>query len=667
MKYRSEIDGLRALAVVPVILFHAGFEIFSGGFVGVDVFFVISGYLITTIIIKERDEGKFSFSNFYERRARRILPALCFVIMCSIPFAWYLLLPNDMEDFAANVGTAAIFLSNFYLLSQTGYFAADAHLQPFVHTWSLSIEEQFYLLFPVLLLISLNKSWRFTISLMALVFLGSLLCAEWGWRVKPEDNYYHSLTRFWELLVGSFTAFYLTRRKIKMELWRSNILSFVGLLAIVYSVFAFDETTPFPSVYALLPTLGASLIILFAIEGTWVRKLLSFRYFVGIGLISYSLYLWHQPIFAFWRHYANTETTLMQMLILTLLCFPLAYLTYYFVETPFRSKLTWLNRHQIGLISAIAMLGLFTFGVSGHLSDGFISRLPDNLKKFALAANDKPIRKCLYGTRDMLPKHPVASCLSNENAQVMLLGDSHAHALHRTLSSAMLEREIGFYSMSYSGCVPLAGFMRVDENEDHLCNDFVTSATSYAKTKGIKTLVLAARFPLYLYGTRFDNREGGVEAGPQAFIDQVGVASSHFADDARKERVLNLYRERILELSENFNVVLVQPIPEAGWDVPKTGMKLARNSQGTITLGTQRAVYDRRTSSVRNLFDELSLTNENIYVSNIQNDLCDRNRCYNIVDNEIYYYDDDHLTTKGAKLIVPTIVEVIQQSLQRRN
>jgi peptidoglycan/LPS O-acetylase OafA/YrhL len=665
MKYRSEIDGLRAIAVLPVILFHAGIEFFSGGFVGVDVFFVISGFLITSIIINERDEGTFSFSHFYERRARRILPALFFIILCSIPFAWYLLIPSDMDDFAANVGTAAIFISNFYLLSQTGYFAADADLQPFVHTWSLSIEEQFYVFFPILLILSLKKSWRFATGIMAIVFVGSLLTAEWGWRFEPEENYYHSLTRFWELLVGSFTAFYLARKKIEVELWQKNILSSVGLFAILYSIFTFDKTTPFPSVYALIPTLGTSLVILFANEGTWIRKLLSFKYFVGIGLISYSLYLWHQPVFAFWRHYTINEPTINQMVLLSLLCFPLAYLTYRFIERPFRGKSNLFTRRQIAFFSGITILGIFTFGLTGHKTEGFISRLPENLKVFAYAAHDKPDRECRYGTRDELPTHPVAACLNDENPQVMMLGDSHAHAFHHTLLEALLEKEIGLYSLSYSGCIPLVGFLRVDEKDEHPCHSFVESAINYAKKSGIKTIVLAARFPLYLEGNRFDNLEGGIEGGRPVFIDEIGSKNSKLEDETRKKRVLGLFRKRIMELSQNFNVVLVQPVPEAGWDVPKTGMKLARKSKGNVTLSTLRSAYDKRTHSVRKVFDDLSLTNENIYVSNIQDIMCDSSRCYNILDNEIFYYDDDHLNTKGARLIVPSVVETIKKSLIR--
>jgi peptidoglycan/LPS O-acetylase OafA/YrhL len=661
MKYRSEIDGLRAVAIVPVILFHAGFSAFSGGFVGVDVFFVISGYLITTIIINDSNDGSFSFSNFYQRRARRILPAFLFVIMCSIPLAWYLLIPRDMEDFAANVGTAAIFLSNFYLLSQAGYFGSDADLQPFVHTWSLSIEEQFYLIFPAIFIASLRISKRFAVAVVITCFCFSLFAAEWGWRFKPEDSYYHSLTRFWELLLGSLVAFYLSQSPVNQWAKRNNLLSAIGLCAIMYSVFQFDKNTPFPSIYTLIPTLGTALIIMFAVKGTWVQMLLSLRGAVGMGLISYSLYLWHQPLFAFWRHYNFIEVPLTHMAILSLICVLLALFTYHFIEAPFRRKAAWLSTPHFVFLSVLSVLGVFLFGLGGNLNNGFIKRLPENLQGYAIAANDKPNRECHYGANDNIPLHPVDSCLSADKPQVMLLGDSHAHALHQTFLTSLLANSIPSYSVSYSGCVPLLGFYRVDEKEDHLCNEFVEAALNYAKNSGIKTLVLAGRFPLYLNGTRFDNMEGGLETGEPAFIDQIGTHGSSWNDEGRRKRVLALYGKRITELSELFNVVLVQPIPEAGWDVPVVGMRLARSLETDITLSTQRSVYDERTRLVRNLFDKLEKSNATISVTNIQDELCDTKRCYNIVEGKVFYYDDDHLSSVGAELIMPSILNSIQQ------
>lgn len=237
MKYRAEIDGLRALAVVPVILFHAGFELFSGGFVGVDVFFVISGYLITTILIEDIENQRFSIVNFYERRARRILPALFFVMLCCLPLAWMLLLPNQMKDFAQSLVAVSLFASNILFWRESDYFSAAAEDKPLLHTWSLAVEEQYYILFPVFLFLA----WRFgknRVFWMVVVFAAiSLALSEWGWRNRPVANFYLAPTRAWELLAGSIAAFIVQKRGVE----KNNTFALLGLVAIIFSIFAYDE------------------------------------------------------------------------------------------------------------------------------------------------------------------------------------------------------------------------------------------------------------------------------------------------------------------------------------------------------------------------------------------------------------------------------------------
>ena len=257
MQYRREIDGLRAVAVLPVILFHAGFGVFSGGYVGVDVFFVISGYLITSILISELEQGNFSILRFYERRARRILPALFFVMLACLPFAYMWMLPSQLEEFAQSIFAVSLFLSNWLFWSQTGYFGTAAELKPLLHTWSLAVEEQYYLLFPILLLSLWRYGRRSVLGFVVVVALLSLLLSEWGWRNEPDINFFFTFSRFWELLAGSICAFLTVGRTLKSN----NVLSAIGLAAIVVSIFAFDDNTPFPSVYALVPVVGTALII----------------------------------------------------------------------------------------------------------------------------------------------------------------------------------------------------------------------------------------------------------------------------------------------------------------------------------------------------------------------------------------------------------------------
>lgn len=367
MNYRAEIDGLRALAVMPVILFHAGFEWFSGGYVGVDVFFVISGYLITTIIISEMAEGKFSIINFYERRARRILPVLFFVMAACLPFAWLWLTPSDLKDFGQSLVAASIFSSNILFWLESGYFDTATELKPLLHTWSLAVEEQYYILFPIfLILLGIKRA----VILLPLVFVASLGAAQWGALNEPSATFYLLPTRGWELLVGVFAAFYLKYNTYLKSHAVNQIFSLLGFGMIVYSIVAFDETTPFPSLYALVPTIGTGLLILTAVPKTFVHHLLSVSPIVGIGLISYSAYLWHQPLLAFAHHRLLGELSDLFLITLCIASLVMAWFSWRFVEKPFRDKKKT-NRKFIFCFSLVGVISFSIIGLFIHKQDGY--------------------------------------------------------------------------------------------------------------------------------------------------------------------------------------------------------------------------------------------------------------------------------------------------------
>jgi len=252
MKYRKEIDGLRAIAVLPVMFFHAGFNIFSGGFIGVDVFFVISGYLITTIILSDQENGNFSLVNFYERRIRRILPALFLVTLITIPFAWNLLPPDELKDYYQSVAAVSLFSSNILFWLESGYFDTLAELKPLLHTWSLAVEEQYYLVFPLLIVLTWRLGKRYILPMLGLIALLSLLLAQWGSESNPSAAFYLLPTRFWELMIGSIAAFimYYPRnfdKILNVSLTAKQILSAIGLILICYAATYFNSRTPFPS------------------------------------------------------------------------------------------------------------------------------------------------------------------------------------------------------------------------------------------------------------------------------------------------------------------------------------------------------------------------------------------------------------------------------------
>ncbi|AWB50621.1 hypothetical protein HYN69_18645 (plasmid) [Gemmobacter aquarius] len=299
MHHRPEIDGLRAVAVVPVVLFHAGAPGFSGGFIGVDVFFVVSGYLITLIRVSDLSQNRLSLRQFYIRRARRILPALFAMMFVTLPFAWGWMSTGALEEHSADVLSVLTFSTNFlYLIRDNSYFAPDAGLQPFLHTWSLALEEQFYLLYPVALWLFWYAKPRLLLPALALSALVSFVAADWA--AANHAAFYLLPARAWELLVGAIIAFMPSPR-------RNSLLGIAGIAMIVTPVALFDAGTPFPGRYALLPVLGSAFVLRYAVTGTPAARLLSLRPLTFLGLISYSTYLWHQPLLAITRLYNLAE------------------------------------------------------------------------------------------------------------------------------------------------------------------------------------------------------------------------------------------------------------------------------------------------------------------------------------------------------------------------
>jgi len=370
MKYRSEIDGLRTIAVVPVILCHAELGLFQGGYVGVDVFFVISGFLISTIIIDSIESKRFSLLTFYERRARRILPALFVVMLACVPFAWAMMMPDFLQNFGQSLVATTLFANNILLWRTSGYWALESAFKPLLHTWSLGVEEQYYFLMPLLLMLSWPKlgsrtRW-ITIGLAAASFGLYLALLE----KEPEFSFYQLPTRAWELLMGAGAAIWMRRQLMESK---NGPLAMLGLVMILSCVFFLPPASKWSAVLLVLPCIGSVLILLFARQGTLVGALLSSPPFVGLGLISYSLYLWHQPVFAFARinSYDRPDHILMIGLIPVIIL--LAYLSWRFVERPFREpgKIS-----RLALVVVVVLAGgvLCGVGVAMHVTNGFPSR-----------------------------------------------------------------------------------------------------------------------------------------------------------------------------------------------------------------------------------------------------------------------------------------------------
>ena len=526
MKYRAEIDGLRALAVVPVILFHAGIGIFKGGFVGVDIFFVISGYLITSIIIKELDDGSFSIAKFYERRARRILPALFLVILACVPFAWTWLPSVKFNDFFQSTVAVLLFASNILFWREADYFDTSAEEKPLLHTWSLAVEEQYYVIFPLALLLlwryGRRTSFAFVVAMAAL----SLLLCEWGWRNQPSANFYLAPFRAWELLAGSICAFMQTHRPQRP----SNPLAITGVALIAFAIFRFDESTPFPSLYALVPVLGASLIILYATASTRVGWLLSTPPFVGMGLISYSAYLWHQPFFAFARARSLHEPPQHLMVGLAMLSIVAAYLSWKYVETPFRrphretsrprATPLWPLAAAASLVAALSLLSIPARAV--------IYRENAN-------ADDSEIIN-VTGLAPNCESTALTDCKTAPEPRILVWGDSYAMQIVPAVRAMFPNAGIAQYTKS--ACNPIVGIsplpMGTGTDWPNACLRFNRElAKVLDENKSIDTVVISTPMINLLTGTYITANGSSHAAGETDTLKSEAVATFNYLASRR--------------------------------------------------------------------------------------------------------------------------------------
>jgi peptidoglycan/LPS O-acetylase OafA/YrhL len=499
MQYRSEIDGLRAIAILPVVLFHAGIARFSGGFVGVDVFFVLSGYLITGILIRSAEDGTFSILDFYERRARRILPALFAVMLVCTPFAWRWMEIIDFRNFGESLTAVSLFASNVLFWLESDYFGGAAEQKPLLHTWSLAVEEQYYIVFPILLILI----WRtrrgalpYALGLLALISLG---VAEWSWRHAPMANFYLFPSRAWEILIGSLCAWAQWRGGAR----RHGGLAWLGIAMILAAVFVFDETTPFPSLLALLPVLGTALVVRYATEGTGVARMLSLRVIVGIGLISYSTYLVHQPLLAFTRIISLSEPSTALMAGMAALSFPLGWLSWRFIERPFRRRgpgAIWPGRRFL-IASAIGLACFVALGAAVHLKPQAISPLviTDTLIDKAKARS--------ASWRALLTNPDLAEELSRfpDRAEggainVLVTGDSHskdmlnALELHKNLFPGFAFRQAGINGNCYEKVGPMG---RAPVDVSACVHDFLEEFAD--KTRDADWILLSVRWTARRY------------------------------------------------------------------------------------------------------------------------------------------------------------------------
>lgn len=617
--YRSEIDGLRAIAVLPVMFFHAGLPGFSGGFVGVDVFFVISGYLITTIIHQEIERGSFSLTQFYERRARRILPALFFVIAACIPFCALWLYYDDLRSFGASIVAAVVFASNIYFWRQSGYFDSSAELKPLLHTWSLGVEEQFYLLFPLLLL-SVRKLSKEKLAISLFVIAASSLgLAHWLSLSRPNIAFYLLPARAWELLAGALTALLLSENATtKVDRRVRELVGLVGIAAIIFAYFAFSKGTPTPGLHFLVPIIGTIAILAFSHHDTLVARWLGSAPFRVVGLMSFSAYLWHQPVLALVRHRSTETVGMSASLAACVVTLMLAWLTWRFVETPVRTR-QWLPTKA----------DLWRFVVVGSVS---LTILGGVLIKLAGTDPENPTVK-----ENCSADKPDCTLIPSASIRVALWGDSFAQAISRDLGSELNKNNISMLDLTKPSCPSLLGVRRneaarLGQSFASECDLHNRRAVASIRDNKVNVVVLTSAYQWYVTTTN--------DLGQPILLDgdHADAAPRHFIGRRLAATIATIK-------AAGAEVVVLSPHPVVKeFDAARRRYRFGATNQIEADLETATEVR-------RILLEALPRPNDILAEVDGRSLLCNDQRCP-VVDSSgnILLYDGSHLGVTLAKL-----------------
>jgi peptidoglycan/LPS O-acetylase OafA/YrhL len=495
IRYRPDIDGLRAIAVLPVVLYHANLAGLSGGFVGVDVFFVISGFLICSLIAKELERGDFSVLRFYERRCRRILPALFAMFALTSGLAALVLMPPDLAGFGRSLLSSIAFVSNVYFWKVSGYFDGQAEFKPLLHTWSLSVEEQFYLIVPYLLMGICAYFRKRYLTFLVPIAIVSLVLSDWAVSRAPSASFYLLPSRFWEILLGGLLALSGTagpaRRSVR------EAVALLGLLGVLFASFFYSDETRFPGYTALVPCLGAALIIYAGNAGeSLVGRLLGSTPLTFIGKISYSLYLWHWPLFALYRYRVARELTPLEAGAVVLLSFALAVASWHFVERPFRQAQGGFQRRGVFLGAGGGALAVATFAGTAMATNGLPSRVPGFVLVDAPGESEYDTggqNTCFLDTNQTFADWGGDRCYvtRGRGPRVLLWGDSFAAHYVPGLKHQAEQMHADILQYNLSACPPVFSF---DSLSNPPCRAFNDHVVDVIRDYQIESVIVVSRW-----------------------------------------------------------------------------------------------------------------------------------------------------------------------------
>lgn len=639
MKYRTDIDGLRSVAIIPVVLFHAGLGLVSGGYVGVDVFFVISGFLITSVIMRGIQKDTFSFTHFYERRARRLLPALFAVLVFSLVVGFFVMSPVQFRDMGTAMVATVFYVANILMWSRNGYFQSSSEYDPMLHMWSLSVEEQFYIFYPVLLLLIVKGLKRRPLLLVSLISFASFALAEWGVRNAPNPTFYWLPTRAWEMGLGAIVALSTIG-----TVWSApvrNAVGLGGLALILFAVVSYTPLTPFPGLAALPPVLGTAMIIAAGRGGTNIAgQLLSWKPLVGIGLISYSLYLWHWPIFVFLNiHFGLHNVPIWAVVGGVVISVALAYLSWRFVEQPFRSSKGY-SRKQIFTFSGAGIAAFTVAGLVLFSTQGFDDRFDPATNAAFRAAEGNPYRERCMGLQT-----PDELCRIGDEARApsfVLWGDSHAmSAAHGLDLAAKAKGRLGLLA-AHSDCPPVLGVSGSALHNGPSCERFRENTLAMILADETLTdVVLHARWARYSEpGLPWEiGAPPAFELRDQSLLPAVGEAySRNYLDEALLALVTRLK-------VAGKNVHILEGVPEQPIEVSyAVGRHLGFNADLPPAIDVAHARHRER------IFDRIgkAIDVTGAHRHAVMQRFCETD-CIYVLDDKPLYEDDNHLSLFGSE------------------
>lgn len=632
--FRPDINGLRAIAVISVVLFHFSLQGFDGGFVGVDIFFVISGFLMTGIIVKGLENNNFSIANFYAARARRIIPALVLLCLVLLVLGWFLIAPDDYTKLAREADRALLFISNSYYYKNSGYFDTESHERMLLHTWTLSVEWQFYIIYP-LFLVGLSKLGLSRLPYaICLLFIGSFSWSVYKSYVDPNYAFYLLPSRAWEMMLGGL-VFYSSRTDF-LARYKDNIF-YLGLALILLAIFIYNPETRWPGVAALLPTLGTGLVIYAGKNNIFLSNIVAQK----LGDWSYSIYLWHWPLVVALILVGVDKFTWLSIVLILLSVF-LGWLSFSTIETPLRKYLSKRNNWVTLLVILIALAVILLPAEKIRKNKGYIDRLSGEVYRILNAEYDRfeGIDECHENRQEN-----GENCIyGSGEVGAIVIGDSHAMSLMSAVVESYGGRGLSVLDLTYSGCPTLLGVNSLEVTE---CSDFLAIAVNTLEQYRGVPIYLLNRYSASLVGAN----ERNAKIKPSLYFDKKYTAF----DEGYAKEIYSNYKSSICVLAKNNPVYMFRPVPELIKHVPKTMGRSLLYIGEPVRVSVTREYYEDRNMLANKLIDELEL-HCGIMPLEVADSFCDSDYCYGDIDGQPVYFDDDHLNTKGAMLILDTFM-----------